>query len=313
MTVPIAALAPAASAEVHEPAGLEVPWPSRPVTLVLAGGGNRCWWQAGVLSTLMKEGATLPQELIGTSAGAAIATAAISGGMSAAMDACHRLYSLNSAVFRWRGLLSGRLEFAHQKIYPAWLAAFVDASGLQRLRSNPSRLLVAVSRPSPWLGLSASVGLGTLAYALDNKVWHRLHPKLPRWLGLRLDFLALQDCPTEEEARRLLCASAAPPPILPAQWVDGRPAFDGGYTDNAPMPQRAVEGLSRSLTLLTRHYPGRPMVFREGHRWYWQPTSPVPVSTWDCTHRTSVDAAFSLGSRDAHSWLTAAMRGGRTA
>lgn len=289
--------------EVVPPAQGVVPWPASPQTLVLAGGGNRCWWQAGLLSTLMQGGATLPKELIGTSAGAAIATAAMSGGVSAAMDACRQLYSGNATVFRWRGLLSGRFEFAHQRIYPAWLAAFVDAACLQRLRLGASRLLVAVSRPAPVMGLAASVGLGTLAYALDNKVWHRLHPQLPRWIGLRLEFMALHECESPAEAKRILCAAAAPPPILPAQRIGGRPAFDGGYTDNAPLPRRSVAECSRSLTLLTRHYPERPMVFREGHRWYWQPSRPVPISTWDCTARTTPDAAFELGRADAQAWM----------
>lgn len=251
----------------------------------------------------MQEGAALPRELIGTSAGAAIATAAMSGGVPDAMEACRRLYSGNAAVFRWRGLLSARFEFAHQRIYPAWLAAFVDAASLQRVRLGSSRLLVAVSRPAPLLGLAASVGLGTLAYALDNKLWHRLHPRLPHWFGLRLDFLALHECESHEEAARLLCAAAAPPPILPAQHLAGRPAFDGGYTDNAPLPKRSVVECSRSLTLLTRHYPERSMVFREGHRWYWQPSRPVPISTWDCTARTTPDAAFELGRADAQAWM----------
>jgi hypothetical protein len=289
--------------EVVPPAQGVVPLPASPQTLVLAGGGNRCWWQAGLLSTLMKEGATLPRELIGTSAGAAIATALMSGGVSAALDACRRLYSGNAAVFRWRGLLSGRFEFAHQCIYPAWLAAFVDAASLQRLHLGSSRLLVAVSRPTPVMGLAASVGLGTLAYVWDNKLQHSLHPRLPHWLGLRLDFLALHECESSAEAARLLCAAAAPPPILPAQRLGGRLAFDGGYTDNAPMPKRSAAELSRSLTLLTRHYPERPEIFRAGHRWYWQPSRPVPISTWDCTLRTTPDAAFELGRVDAHAWL----------
>ena len=283
-------------------------WPASPHTLVFAGGGNRCWWQAGVLSTLLREGAELPPELIGTSAGAAIAAGAMSGGLPAAIEACRDLYADNEAVFRWRGLLSGRVEFAHQRIYPAWICAFIHAESLQRLRQASSRLLVAVSRSSPLLGLSASVSLGTLAYVLDNKLWHSLHPRLPRRFGLRLEFLALNDCTTAEDAVRLLCAAAAPPPIMPAQQLAGRPAFDGGYTDNAPMPDRPSAEQSRSLTLLTRHYPRRPVLFSQGHRWYWQPSLPIPVSTWDCTHRTSVDAALALGARDAHEWLEASAR-----
>lgn len=43
-------------------------------TLAFAGGGNRCWWQAGVVSQLLDMGWKLPPTLVGTSAGAAIAT-----------------------------------------------------------------------------------------------------------------------------------------------------------------------------------------------------------------------------------------------
>ena len=296
----------------HAHAG--VAWPASPRTLVFAGGGNRCWWQAGLLSALLQEGAELPPELIGTSAGAAIAAGAMSGGVATALEACRSLYAGNAAVFRWRGLLSGRMEFAHQHIYPAWISAFIHAASLQRLRQGSSRLLVAVSRSAPLLGQSVSVGLGTLAYVLDNKLMHRLHPRLPRWLGLRLEFFPLNDCATAEDAVRLLCAAAAPPPILPAQQLAGRPAFDGGYTDNAPMPYKSAVDQWGSLTLLTRHYPTRPVVFLEGHRWYWQPSRPIPVSTWDCTRKTCVDAAFALGRQDAYAWLRGPRRiGGRVA
>jgi predicted patatin/cPLA2 family phospholipase len=280
-----------------------LPWPASPHTLVLAGGGNRCWWQAGLLSELMQEGAVLPPNLIGTSAGAAIATAAMTGGITAAKESCLRLYADNTSVFRWRGLVSGKLEFAHQYTYPAWISSFVNTINLNELRQGGSRLLVAVSRHPLWLGLPLSVGLATLAYVLDKRVFRRLHPLLPRRFGLRLDFLPLHECETHEVMLQLLCATAAAPPILPALPVDGRPAFDGGYTDHAPLPESSAIDISRSLTLLTRHYPKRPAVFHESKRWYWQPSRPVPVSTWDCTRKTSIDAAFDLGRRDARIWM----------
>jgi predicted acylesterase/phospholipase RssA len=289
------------------PAG--VPWPTSPQALVLAGGGNRCWWQAGLLSVLLREGAELPPDVFGTSAGAAIAAAAMSGGVATAMEACRRLYAGNQAVFRWRGLWSARFEFAHQRIYPAWIAAFVDAASLRRLQQGSSRLWVAVSRPAPLLGLWGSVWLGTLACVLEDQLWHRLHPRLAHWFGLRLEFLALNECATHADAARLLCAAAAPPPILPAQHLGGRPAFDGGYTDNAPIAHDLQVDASRSLTLLTRHYPRRALIFREGRRWYWQPSRPIPVSTWGCTGSTSVDDAFTLGARDACGWLAASRNG----
>ncbi|MFC7411388.1 MULTISPECIES: patatin-like phospholipase family protein [Hydrogenophaga] len=290
---------------------MEIPfWPGEPDTLVLAGGGNRCWWQAGILSTLLDEGNELPGELIATSAGAAIATAALTGGLTTALNACRALYARNAANFRWRGLLSLRMEFAHQHIYPTWLSAFVTQNNLQRLAEQSSKLLVAVTRPSRLLGLAGSVGMGTLAYAIDNKVRHKLHPRLPHWLGLRLEFLPIDGSQPIEDVHRLLKASAAPPPIMPAQLLGHHAAFDGGYTDNAPLPTGTRH--THSLTLLTRHYPKRPSIFFQNHRWYWQPSRPIPVSTWDCTYRATVDSAFALGQADAHAWLKSKKNGLRT-
>ena len=247
----------------------------------------------------MERGRPLPPNLVGTSAGAAIAAACLTTGPIAALEACRALYADNLSNFRWRSLLNRRVEFAHQRIYPAWIGTFVSDDTFPILLKAKSRLVVAVSRPSRVLGLAGSVGVGTLAYIVDKKVWHSLHPRLPRVLGLRLDFLPIDGCATAAEALRLLCASAAPPPILPARRVAGRFAFDGGYTDNAPMPQLSAAEQAISLTLLTRHYPQREPFFRHGQRWYAQPSRPVPVSTWDCTYKATVDAAFALGQRDA--------------
>lgn len=56
-------------------------------TLVLAGGGNRCWWQAGLIQTLTHRGWALPSRIIATSAGAAIATSFLTNKTEAALAA----------------------------------------------------------------------------------------------------------------------------------------------------------------------------------------------------------------------------------
>ncbi|WP_289831725.1 hypothetical protein [Crenobacter oryzisoli] len=48
-------------------------------------------------------------------------------------------------------------------------------------------------------------------------------------------------------------------------------------------------------------------MFRWHGRNYWQPSARVPVSTWDCTSRTTIREAFALGEQDA----IAALHGGR--
>jgi predicted acylesterase/phospholipase RssA len=275
--------------------------------LALAGGGNRCWWQAGALSRLMQEGWTMPSQLVGTSAGAAIAAACLTIGPDAALDACRMLYGRTEKIFRWRGLLRGRLEFAHQTVYPAWLDAFVNERTFATLRTSGSSLQVALTRPARYLGLTVSVGLGTLAYLVDKKIWHSIHPRLPAWFGLTQEFIDVTECDSADDLHRILMAAAAPPPIMRAVTLHELHAFDGGYFDNAPIPQQTLPESQRTLVMLTRHYSDRPTFFRLRERLYWQPSRPVPVSTWDCTRGTTVDDAFRLGRDDAE----AALRSGR--
>ena len=90
-------------------------------TLIMAGGGNRCWWQAGLVQALMQHGWTLPRNITATSAGAAIATSLLTGTTESALVACKKLYSANAQLFDWRALMRLKVKFAHQHIYPAWL------------------------------------------------------------------------------------------------------------------------------------------------------------------------------------------------
>jgi predicted acylesterase/phospholipase RssA len=274
-------------------------------TLALAGGGNRCWWQAGALSRLMREGWQLPPMIVGTSAGAAIAASCLTTGPEAALEACKDLYKRTANIFNWRGVLRGRLEFAHQTVYPLWLSAFVNEGTFDSLRSSVTSLQVAITRPSRYLGLRTSVALGTLAYLVDKKVWHSVHPRLPKFFGLQQEFIDVTRSTSAAEVRSVLAAAAAPPPIMQAQKIDDRWAFDGGYTDNAPIPHQSSAQRASTLVMLTRHYRSRPSVFKIKDRTYWQPSRPVPVSTWDCTYRATVAEAFELGSCDAEIALAA--------
>jgi predicted acylesterase/phospholipase RssA len=268
-------------------------------TLAFAGGGNRCWWQAGLLTQLQEYGGCLPAMLVGTSAGAAIAASLLTHSTETALEACKRLYAANAQLFDWRGLAQFKFNFAHQTIYPAWLADFVHEGNFSALQSAPSQLLVAVTRPARALGLTGSIAAGTLAYLVDKKMFHHIHPALPRFLGLKQAFFSLQDCTSVQEVQATLQAAAAAPPFMSGVRLQGEWAIDGGYTDNAPIPaQTAVEKAS-TLVLLTRHYPDRAPLFQAHGRTYWQPSRKIPVSTWDCRAHTTVEDAFTLGLEDA--------------
>ncbi len=260
--------------------------------------------QAGLLTQLQAYGARLPTSLVGTSAGAAIAASFLAGSTQAALEACQRLYAANARLFDWRGLPRLQLNFAHQTVYPAWLAAFVNEDHFKAIQYTPNRLLVAVTRPARALGMAGSVAAGTLAYLLDKKLFHNIHPALPRFLGLKQAFFALQDCNTAQEAQITLQAAASAPPFMSGVHLQGGWAFDGGYTDNAPIPAQTTSEKASTLVLLTRHYPDKPSLFEAHGRTYWQPSQKVPVSTWDCRPGTTVEDAFALGQEDAHMALS---------
>lgn len=268
-------------------------------TLAFAGGGNRCWWQGGLIAHLLERGWALPQQLVGTSAGAAVAAACMSAGPRAAFQACRELYDGNDRLFNWRGLARLKLQFALQHIYPAWLESFVSSEHFEAIKRSGRQLRVAVTQPARALGLSGSLLAGSLAYLLDKKLAHSIHPRLPKWLGLKQAFFDLHQCADASQARTLLQAAAAAAPFMHSQRVKGQWAFDGGYTDNAPIPPQTEREKSKTLVLLTRHYPALPATFAWRGRNYWQPSRPVPVSTWDCRPTTQVRDALELGLTDA--------------
>ena len=268
-------------------------------TLVFAGGGNRCWWQGGVIARLFSQNWKLPAQLVGTSAGAAVAAACLSAGPQAAFESCRALYAHNERLFDWRGLARFKLRFAHQHIYPAWLASFVSPAHLAAIKRSGSELHVAVTQPAWAMGLAGSVAAGSFAYLLDKKLAHSIHPVIPRWLGLKQAFFKLHECASASDALKLLQAAAAAPPFMNPLRIAGQWAFDGGYTDNAPVPPQTEAEKSTTLVLLTRHYPKLPAVFAWQGRSYWQPSQKVPVSTWDCRPGTSILQAFELGLADA--------------
>ena len=268
-------------------------------TLIMAGGGNRCWWQAGLVQALMQRGWTLPRNITAASAGAAIATSLLTGTTESALRACKKLYSANAQLFDWHALMRLKVKFAHQHIYPAWLNSLMGDGDYAALQQSQSQLSVAVTQPARWLGLTGSLITGSVAYLLDKNIAHSIHPKLPRYLGLRQAFFSLNECGSAYEARNLLAAAAAAGPFMKAQKIGESWALDGGYIDNAPLPAQTSAEAELTLVLLTRHYPDLPQKFIFKQRQYWQPSRKIPASTWDCRPSTTVDQAYELGFDDA--------------
>jgi predicted acylesterase/phospholipase RssA len=262
-------------------------------TVSLAGGGNRCWWLAGLLDVWMASGKLQPHRMLATSAGVGVATAALCGSLDASIAACQRLYSDNPRV--WRGQKNA--WFAQEDIYPAWVRSYVTEPGLHRLRGSGIQLWAGVTRLPSGLPLWAGVSLGIAAYVSDKYFGKNLHPKMAQRCGLRMELHSVSHQASASDVEHLLISAAAAPPFIASRRLAGRVALDGGFSDNVPRADLA-RGDQPHLMLLTRHYPNRPFCFNHDGRTYLQPSRRVPVSTWDCTAKTDIMSAVELGRRD---------------
>ena len=99
-------------------------------TIVFAGGGNRCWWQAGVVSILSVERCWKARRFIGVSAGAGVATAFATGRLQDALRAAVERFNGTPKNIIWRDLLKGKRPFVLPRIYPDWIESFLQPPDL---------------------------------------------------------------------------------------------------------------------------------------------------------------------------------------
>ena len=215
----------------------------------------------------------------------------------------------------WGNLFGREPVFPHYRIYRQ---ALLDIYGepFAQLAAAPE-IRIGVSHVPRWLGARSAVAAGLVAYNIEKYVRKTLHPTLGRTLGFRPEFVRAQACASVDELADLILQSSCTPPFTPVLRRGGRPVLDGGMVDNVP-----VDALDPApgdvLVLVTRLYP-RPQMFTVAHgeqrRLYVQPSSKVPISSWDYTSPSQMRHAYDLGRRDGEHFLTrvGAMTGGRVA
>lgn len=266
--------------------------------IVFAGGGNRCWWQAGLVELLSQHRCWQARHLIGASAGAGIATAFATGRLQDALKCAVTRFAATPRNVEWRELLRGRRPFMLPRIYPDWVASFLDAGDLSRLKQARIKIEAVITRPLPLLPLTFSTLLALALYASEKFWLKNFHARLPHYLGFRVEYLDLADSADLAQAHTLLLASGAAVPITPVHRVHGRPALDGGFYDSAPLPRDRAHD-PHTLVLLTRHRPDLPQIFTHQQRVYLQPAQAVPAINMDCTHPTDVQLTYEQGRREA--------------
>lgn len=272
-------------------------------TVVFAGGGNRCWWQAGFTAILSQHPCWQAKQLVGTSAGAGIATAFATGRIQAALSAAVERFGKTRRNVEWLDLLKCRRPFVLPLIYPDWIASFLRSEDLETLRNKRLRIEVAITRPLRRLPTALSTWLAIALYSTEKYWLKNFHGRLPHYLGFRSEYIDLAKSENLAEARTLLMAAAAAVPLTPTYKINGKVALDGGFYDNVPIPPCANK-FGSTLVLLTRHRPDLPQAFVHEERVYIQPAKPVAATNMDCTNPANVIATYEQGMREARQILS---------
>ena len=266
--------------------------------LVFAGGGSRCFWQAGFWSVYDPEGTETPARVVAVSAGAAMACMLFAGRTEFGLNYFKQQTSRNPRNFYPTRALKGGSAFPHEAIYRNAISATIDADALAALHAGPSIEVTMAGLPR-WLGPQTATVAGILAYDLEKYLFRPVHPRFGRMLGFRDLSKTVRACATPQALTDLILASSGTPPFTPSAQFEGQTVLDGGLCDNVPV-HPLVNQPGETLVLLSRRYAELPKVT---HRTYVQPSAKAPVSMWDYTNPQALQDTFDLGRRDAESFV----------
>ena len=273
---------------------------ARDLLLTFAGGGNRSFYQLGLLS---RWGDALLPRVAGigaVSAGACVITTFLSGRREIARRFWLDRVQGITRNFDWAKVLRGERPAPQGEIYRETLHRTFADGGLERIRAQPFPIYVLAAAFPALLPRSLSIALGIGLYSAERSLRRAPHPRSPRLLGFRPVAIDARECESVEELSNLILASSATPPFTPIGRFRGRRLLDGGMIDNAPafvVEERHPE-VKRSIILLSRPYP--PSVLGiQADRLYLAPTQPTPINRWDYTRPHLLDETVAMGEREA--------------
>lgn len=272
-------------------------------SVVFAGGGHRCWWQAGWWDVAARDIGLRPSQIAGVSAGAATACLVHASDAQTGLDFYqHRLHAGSRNFYPQHLFKAGQKVLPHESIYREALLALLGGEAFARLRATAPSIRIMFARPAAYLPAVLATAAGLAAYNME-KYWRRpLHPTFGLRLGFTPQVVLMQSCADVQSLIDLIMASSSTPPFTAVQTIDGAPALDGGLVDNVPVAALDVSGVGgagRILVLLTRRYRDRDPVFEHEGRVYVQPSRPVAASSWDYTSPGAYRATYQQGRDDA--------------
>lgn len=271
---------------------------TRDLGLCFAGGGNRAFWQVGLLSRLGPLLLPRVAAVSACSAGACASVLLTAGKTEEATEAFARLRRGIRANFDARKLLRRERPLPHERVYRALMREVLDDDAVARVKGAPYPLLILGAAPPARVPMAASLVVGLAAYQLEKLARpHALHPTIAPRLGFAAHVHDARDAEGAEGLIDLVLASSATPPFTKHGAYGGARLLDGSLVDNAPA--FALEGrAARTIVLLTRPYP-KGALGERGGRLYLAPSEPVPADRWDYRETAPVEATIALGARDA--------------
>ena len=273
---------------------------TRDLAITFAGGGNRAFYQLGLMNRWRERLWPRLAALATCSAGACVATLLLSGRENEAGDFWKERREGVTRNFELRKLLSGKRPTPHEPIYRATLLHAFAEGGLERIRAQPFPVFILTTAFPRRMPALAAVMLGLCAYNVEKSFRKEMiHPTLGRRAGFKAAVFDARDCETAEQLTDLIIASSATPPFTSLGSFAGLRLLDGGIIDNVPaFLVDEVPEVKKNLVLLTRPYPLR-VTGRHGTRLYIAPAEALPVNRWDYTRPHLIDATIEAGERDA--------------
>jgi predicted acylesterase/phospholipase RssA len=269
---------------------------------IFAGGGSRCVWQLGFWHGANAAGLGLDETVsyvASTSAGCAMATAAILNRELEALERFKVLTAANPSNVHWRNLRPGSRKplLPHMGMYRQVMNDFLTSDDLTALKRKALEFLIA-RRPVHLPGVLGPL-IGFTVYGLEKRITGRVHPQWSRRLGFEPIVANAGAATGVQELVEMVLAASCVPPVLRSPPYRGQLVLDGGMIDNVPAflaDQRPGE----TLVLLSKRYP-RPLPEVPG-RTYVQPSAPIRMDKFDYANPLGLQAVFELGTADGRAF-----------
>jgi len=272
----------------------------RDLAITFAGGGNRAFYQLGLMNRWRERLLPRVAAMATCSAGACVAALLLSGRETQAGEFWKERRQGITRNFEWSKLARGARPTPHEPIYRDTLLHAFGEGGLERVREQPFPILILTTAFPKRMPALAAVLVALSAYNIEKRFRKEMiHPSFGKHVGFKAMAFDARACETPQELTDLIIASSATPPFTSLGHFDGERLLDGGIIDNAPaFLADEISGVRQNLVLLTRPYPSH-VIGRKESRLYLAPARALPVHRWDYTRPELIDATIETGERDA--------------